>query len=173
MKSLDSIVSTATLPLKSAPKLLGVQLSKNQASDSLQIGLEPPRILKDFVLAFKQAVDELIRIHYLKEDAASVEQQQQASNSTTMSTSSYPPSFRVRHKPVDHVSLAYLRNVRSSAGGDRLSEQTLISLEMMAKEIVKLETVPDEWFMVLYQVNRSDDINTSHKFRELKRWKVA
>ena len=151
ISSLDHAITRLKSQPTTAPTIHQIHRPAHQ-QDTLSIRLSVPSEYRNIISHLKETMDTFLRQNYAQD---------------------YHPAYRVRQKPMDHISLAYCRNILLESGDARLPERLLSDIQALAEKTIKITETPPEWFIVLYEADRSEDVSISHKFRELKRWKVA
>lgn len=169
-----------------SPQILGIHLVPEESPSSLQVRVHVPEYLRRSISEFKTSMDPIILSH--QKDFDNV-------------PSDIKKQYReIRLKPMDHISLAYLRSkelidsIREHVKSPKkihtphshakysqpkvdnkiiLSSLHALVTTKSSKFKIKTDNSDLRWCICLYELERkSYSLNLKHKFREVYRWNL-
>ncbi|KAI3661768.1 hypothetical protein MP638_003776 [Amoeboaphelidium occidentale] len=160
----ELMVSTSAM--SNIPKLC--DFHTKQKPRSLSVKVDAPAELKDIVARFQKHMDQRMKT-FLETHHGVTDSVELRSKFDT---------FFIRPKPMDHISLAYIRpNSLYHDDGSLVEELNENEMDFLIKLSQDFQILADKnvgWYVVLYEVDhKSDILGVPHKFREIRKWKIA
>ncbi|KAI3629395.1 hypothetical protein MIR68_012600 [Amoeboaphelidium protococcarum] len=162
---IDTFMQKYLIATVDRPFVSHLQCQSNpQQQVSCSVKLQTPQSYKDMVEELQTVWASYVQPH-LHSNTDSIEQLKR---------------FQIRQKPIDHISLAYTRDVSLMVNGYRMDPDKIKRLYRQAKQTIDLRVNNDErvdptqmWSVALYELKeKSTTVLRKHQFQCIKRWYI-